>query len=359
MLKPKSEIFDRIDQSFHLIRNNLFRLIFPLFILNFLFFWVWYLLVINYITWIIWGLDRFDSDNLLGILYSAEWVLVITVALFLWLLYAILYIPFLLATIRLIHLAACDERLDIKENIIFWFKNILNSFSTYWYIFQYIYLIPALIFIVWGLGFNISYFLELNWNIWDILKTSSISLMSIAFLLFIIFAIYRGLKATFVLYSAVSNNQFTQNNFNKNLKITDNNLLRILWNFLLIWFILWTVSKIFLWILSLFLPEAIEVTGLDNILNQENIWNILNNWWIIPDVNNFDFSNLDISFSYISYIISEFFTQLLKTIFTVFWFVFTYIFMKRLELESNEKLDLSIINETEKSEIEVDNFKNI
>jgi hypothetical protein len=40
--------------------------------------------------------------------------------------------------------------------------------------------------------------------------------------------VYRGLKVTFAIYSAVSKEEFTQKNFDLNKQITDNNLLRIL-----------------------------------------------------------------------------------------------------------------------------------
>jgi hypothetical protein len=52
--------------------------------------------------------------------------------------------------------------------------------------------------------------------------------MSLSFGLFLVFSIYRGLKASFVVYSAVNNEEFTQEDFDKNIKTTDNQLLRIL-----------------------------------------------------------------------------------------------------------------------------------
>jgi hypothetical protein len=52
--------------------------------------------------------------------------------------------------------------------------------------------------------------------------------MSLSFVLFLVFSIYRGLKASFVLYSAVSNEKFTQEDFDKSIKTTDNQLWRIL-----------------------------------------------------------------------------------------------------------------------------------
>jgi hypothetical protein len=235
-MKIQGWVLDRIELSFIVMKNNFFNLILPLFIFNFIFFGVIYLFFINYVSWVIWNLSNINSESILHIVYSAEWILVIAILMFLFLLYAIMYIPVLLATIRIIHKWFINDDISLKECIQFWFVNILNSFRTYWYIFKYIYLLPAILFILWGIWFNTEYLFELNS---DELRYISIWLMILSFIIFIIFSIYRGLKTTFVIYSATSQESFTQENFNLNIKITNNNLLRILWNLLLVWFIIW------------------------------------------------------------------------------------------------------------------------
>lgn len=351
MLQPKEEIFDRIEQSFDFMKTNFIKLILPLFIYNFIFFWVIYLFVMNYISLIIWWLWDFSWDTLLQIIYSAEWILVIAIMMFLGLLNALLYIPLFIASIRSIHQAAMQETITMNENVIFWFKNILNSFSTYWYIFKYIYLIPAIFFIIWWIWFNLIYFLKLE-N--ELLKNISIGLMIIAFILFIIFSIYRWLQATFVLYSAISNESFTQNDFDLNIKITKNNLLRIFWNFILLWFILWFVSRISWFISNIFLPNSVD-TWLDKYLTLDNFIKIKNG------VNPLDIIKIDeieIIFSQINFLINSFVWEFLSALIIIFWFVFTYIFMKRLEIESKENMNLELVNETESKEKFIDNVDN-
>lgn len=339
---------DRIEQSFDFMKKNFIKLILPLFIYNFIFFWVIYLFVMNYISWFIWNLGDFNSEWLLQILYSAEWVLVIAIMMFLWLLNALLYIPIFIASIRSIHQAAMQGNITMNENIVFWFKNILNSFSTYWYIFKYIYLIPAIIFIIWWIWFNLIYFLKLE-N--ELLKNISIWFMIIAFILFIIFSIYRWLKAKFVLYSAISNESFTQKDFDLNIKITKNNLWRIFWNFFLLWMILWFVSRISWFISNIFLPSSVD-TGLDKYVTLDNFIKIQN--WVNPmDIIKVD--EIEVTFSQINFLINTFVWEFLSALIVVFWFVFTYIFMKRLELESKENLNLEIINKSENQEIASNN----
>lgn len=339
---------DRIEQSFDFMKKNFIKLILPLFIYNFIFFWVIYLFVMNYISWFIWNLGDFNSEWLLQILYSAEWVLVIAIMMFLWLLNALLYIPIFIASIRSIHQAAMQENITMNENIVFWFKNILNSFSTYWYIFKYIYLIPAIIFIIWWIWFNLIYFLKLE-N--ELLKNISIWFMIIAFILFIIFSIYRWLKAKFVLYSAISNESFTQNDFNLNIKITKNNLLRIFGNFILLWMILWFVSRISWFISNIFLPNSVD-TGLDKYMTLDNFLKIKNG---VNPTEIIKIDEIEITFSQINFLINTFVWEFLSALIVVFWFVFTYIFMKRLELESKENLNLEIINKSENQEIASNN----
>lgn len=343
-------VLDRIETTFILMKNNLLNTILPLFIFNYLFFGIIYLFFINYVSWIIWNLSDFNWWSIFQLIYSAEWVLVIAILMFLFLLYAILYIPILLATIRIIHKSFINEDIILTECVQFWFSNILNSFKTYWYIFKYIYLLPAILFIIWGILFNLWYFLEIE-N--DLLNKLSIWLMICAFILFIMFAIYRWLKANFVLYSATSQESFTQENFNLNIKITDSNLLRILWNLILVWFIIWFASWFIEWIFDIFLPEVVRIIWLEEIINSlsQNVWTVDLN----AIINN---SNFDIDFSNIAYLISTFFFQMISTIWSVFVLIFTYLFMRRLEIESKENMNLELVNETESKEKFIDNVDN-
>lgn len=345
-------VLDRVETTFFLMKNNFIKMILPLFVLNFIFFGFLYLIFINYIVQIISWFDTWNYNDLFQVLYSPQWVLIVSILMFMWLLYAILYLPVLLTTIRIINKTFLKESVNLEENIYFWFKNILNSFTTYWLIFKYVYLIPAILFIIWGIWFNIWYLFEIEWNLWDVFNNISIGFMILWFILFIIFSIYRGLKVTFAIHSAVSQEEFTQNNFNLSKQITDLNLLRILWNFVLVWFIVWFASWFIEGIFEIFISNPVTVLWLEElILSLENSqWNIN----ISEVIKN---SNIDISFSNINYVISTFVTQFIWVMWAVFMLVFTFVFMKRLEIESKQNTSSEIINETETISNTMDRIK--
>lgn len=346
-------VLDRIEYSFSIFKRNFFKIIAPFFIFNFIFFWFIYLIFINYIVWIIWNINFELYDNFLSIVYSTQWVLFISIILFLFLLNVFLYIPIILATINITHKTYLNEKVSLEESILFGFGNIFNAFKTYWYMFKYIYLLPAILFIVWWILFNVIFIWDIQGDTWDILKQISIFLMIFSFLLFIVFSIYRWLRASFVLYSATSKEEFTQNNFNLNLRITKGKLWRILWNFLLIGFIVWFLTGFIEWIFNIFIPEPLAILwleefiqSLENISSQQELQNAISN------------SNFEVTFSNITYFISTFVTQLLATIWSVFIIVFTYIFMLRLEEENKNNSSSDIINETENIDNNMVNIKN-
>ena len=338
-------VLDRIELSFIVMKNNFLHLILPLFIFNYIFFWFLYLFFMNFIMWLLWNINTADFTSIISVLYSAQWVLIISILMFMFLLYTILYIPILLATIRIIHKSFLNEKINLKEDILFGFKNISNSFRTYWFIFKYVYLIPAILFIIWGVWFNIWYLFDFEWNIWTILNSISIFIMIFSMILFIVFSIYRWLRASFSLYSATSQESFTQDNFDLNLKITKNNLLRILWNLILIWFIVWFGTSFIEGIFNIFLSDAVSIVWLEQIITSinSNSWSIdlnsiLNNW------------DLSVSISNSSYLIWTFISQLIASIWSIFVFVFMYIFMKRLEIELQDSMNLELINEEKSKE---------
>lgn len=345
-------VLDRVETTFFLMKKNFVKMILPLFVFNFIFFGFLYLVFINYIVKIMSWFDAWNYNDIFQIIYSSQWVLVISILIFMWLLYALLYLPILLTTIRIINKTFLNESIDLEENVYFWFKNILNSFSTYWFIFKYVYLLPAIIFIIWGIWFNVWYILEFESNIWEVLNNISIGFMVFWFILFLIFSVYRGLKVTFAIYSAVSKEEFTQKNFDLNKQITDNNLLRILWNLILVWFIIWFAAWFIESIFEIFIPDSLTVLWLDELI----LW-LQNTQWNVNISEVFNNSNFDISFSNITYLISTFITQFIWVISSVFMLVFTYVFMKRLELENKQNSSSDIINESENITNTMDKIK--
>jgi hypothetical protein len=66
----------------------------------------------------------------------------------LFLVYLLLYIPVFLGLIKTIQQVYNNEAVKIQKNIYYGFSRLWLSMKTYWYIFAYVALIPALIFIV-------------------------------------------------------------------------------------------------------------------------------------------------------------------------------------------------------------------
>ncbi|MCP4523931.1 MAG: hypothetical protein GY828_06980 [Candidatus Gracilibacteria bacterium] len=361
MFTPKAAIFDRLDQTIELMKKNLFGLVLPLFLFNFIFFGIILLFFMSYVSNILGDLTSLLGDDFFQTLYSAGGVLIIAIGIFLGLLYSLLYIPILIGSIRSIHQTAQGEEITMTQNVLFGFKNIFTAFKTYWYIFKYVFLLPALIFIVGGLMFNSLYIFDIGGNMGELIKTVSIFVMSLSFFIFIVFLGYRGIRSNFVLYSAVVDQSFTQENFDTSVKTTEGKFWRIWGNFILTGFILFFVSGFIGNTLGVLLPDALNIDaselmseesignllsseGIGNLadpknMNLESILNILPNGVNKTDgLESIDLDSINISFSWVKFIISAFFEELLASIFSVFTFVFTYIFMKRLKLEKNENI---------------------
>jgi len=322
----KEEVLDRIEQSFKLFKNNFIELFLPIFlytlwtitilmsVLNY--FWV------KYMQTLFTDFDK-TTQNLDWMNYSAEIVIWITVFIILIILYLTLYIPFWLATIKWIKQAYNWKKVTPKENIIYGFKNIFNSFNTYWYVFSYVALIPALTWIIWG-------FLSIYWiQFWDKNFTQTgVSISIFALIFFIFFSIYRWTKSRFYMVSAIDKNEFTLENFNFSVKITKNKFWRIVWNFLLIWIIIslvsWLLNQI-IWLLWSSFDFNIEsLINLKENSSSEEIINLANETISsYSPVTNFILNTLE---------------NIISTISIVFILIFTYFLFKRLEIEDTPEV---------------------
>jgi len=346
--KAEQNVFDRIGQTFELFKDNFIGLFIPFFIYS-----SWMIAFMIFITDFILKLIKefinnpenwefFDKiielsqdstlvdnkdfinniiqntivenwpeilmNNLYSIIWYSVWFIITIISII------IIFIAFSLATIKWIKQAYNWEKVYAKNNIKYWFKNLLNSFKVYWYLFLYILLIPAVIFIVWWITLNYWLFNNtpnITW-IW-------IWIMSLSIFIYIFFAIYRWIKASFYMSSAIDKNEFTKENFNFSIKITKNNWWRILWNFLLIWLIIgfWVsmLNSILWWIMwsSFNIKELLW----EDIDIKSTISNIINSYSISHDIiSRIIFASLDIASR-------------------VIILIFTYILFKRLEIENN------------------------
>lgn len=341
-MKAQEKVLDRIEQSFEIFKKSFIYLVIPFFC-YYLFSFIFFGLIVIYLlfSWIFLSIfDTMDYTNFFLFFSNPKVVLLFTLAIFFWIIYLLLFIPFSIYWIKTIgDFFKWADKIDFKENFMYSLNRFIPIMKTYWYIFAYVALIPSLLFIFWGFIFNISYFMKLP----DIFKYTWGVIMVISSLLFIIFSIYKWMKSTFSIYSAIDSDEYTISNFNKSVKITDKKWWRIVWNIFLIWIIVWLLS----WIASNFFSIFFS--------NSSNIWNIFN------EFNDKDLLKSFLSnFSFFNYFVSWFFEILIKTIWNVFIFIFIYVFYKRLSdeynninesLDDKEKNDLIIVDWNSKIEL--------
>ncbi len=326
IFQPKEWVFDRIEQTVPIFLKNIFKLVLPYILYQVLFVTiVWSVFMFYVWVWILWILKS-NGWNFWDILYNPMIIYFMFFGFILFLFFALGNIPIVLATLKSIKQCLNKQEITPLENIKWWIKNIFQSFKTYWYIFAYIYLIPALIFIGWWLMFiGGMWENKIQWliNFWIIF-------MIISFLLFLFFAIYRGTKTSFSLISAVNKENFNKQNFKKSVEITQNNWWRIFGNLFLIWIVIGFWMSFINGILGLLLPGSFNFNALfqwsfDSINFEKIIW-------ILDTFNPF------------LHILNAIIKNILQVIWIVFIMMFTYVFMLRLEDERQNKTDDIIIN---------------
>jgi hypothetical protein len=236
MFQVKAGFLDRVEQSFLIFRDNALALSIPPLVFQCIF-----LAVIPLVFGILFN-QAFSLDKIIpqgeNIMFNTStsialvfWVSIVGILV---LAYLILMIVIQLGTLQSIKQAISGTKPTPKENILqYGLQNLWASFKTYWYIFAYVALIPALIFIFGGVLFILSqtYFSQ------DIVRDIAIAIMIISALVFIVFAVYRGIRSTFSLVHAVDKQSFTKENFQNSLTITKWKWWNITWNIVLVSFI--------------------------------------------------------------------------------------------------------------------------
>ena len=208
MTNPKKSVLDRIEQSFILLKQNFVELFLPIFLYKLISIVLFGSIAAYYFFRNVWKI----SDNSLDFFSSLNdpfIVLSIAIGIFLFLLYLLLYIPIFLWLIHSIKQAYNWDVVTGKQNILYWFSRFSDSMKTYWYIFSYVALLPAIIFIIGGLLFNAGFYF--SW--FESGKYIGGAIMVFSWVLFLVFALYRGIKSSFSLFSAVDRDTFTKNNF--------------------------------------------------------------------------------------------------------------------------------------------------
>lgn len=300
------KILDRIEKSFFLYKKGFINLSIPYLVYNVI--WIVilpYILIITFFplftSFFSWFFNQFNISYIFIFLFPV---------LFLIIFYILFFIIIFLMTIKTIKFyydnKQNNEHNSLKQEFNYSRKNIWTIMKTYRYIFAYVALIPSIIFILWGLFFNISFFFWLDSlfsTIWWILMWTWV-------VLFIVFAIYRWIRASFALYNAISYDDYTKGNFDDAINMTKGNWWRILLNSLVIWIIISLLSWIINNIIGLLVPGWF-------------------NAWFVESITNWNFSILQ-SFNY-------FLLSLLKSIVNSIWAVFMAIFMYLLYKDIQEE----------------------
>jgi len=313
-------VLDRIEQAFTLFIKNPLVYILPLAGLNIMAF----VIIPEIFMALFWDM----------ILAQSRASTAIIIILMIGSIYAVCYLTLIIPTTLLIIKNAADSYdwkiIDIKENISYSFSNLWKIFSVYWYVFRYVYLLPALVFIAWWFLMLISMITgnNFNQNIW-------FWIMWIAWIYALIQWIYRWVKSKFALYGAVYNNDFSQEQFSQSIHITDWKWWRIVWNF----FVAGFIASLVIWVVS----------GLIN-----SIWFLWADYGTIIEavINNSENSKQEVlekimwsmsGFS-IFWMLKSILSIFTNSLITVFIFIFTLIFYKHL---TDEFENLSVVTQVQ------------
>lgn len=320
MIIPEEKFFDRIEQSFWIMKGNFFLLITPMLIFNIAF------LVIIPAAFMLVFFSLYSLENIFHAVNSWEAVFqlypVIGIWIFIGIIFMVLYfcilIPVQVALITSIKQTYKWWNITLGKNLRFWISKLLDAFRTYWYVFCYTLLIPAVIFIIW--------WIVLNFWLYTDIKTYTLiwwSIMILSLLLCIYYSLYRWIKSSFALISAVDSWNYTKDNFKIAVNITEWKWWRIFWNLIWIWFFWWLVIGLIGWIWG-------SLEAIWN--NQQSLWFLIESSLYNGEVS-FDEISSSISPLNILGILNSLFQNILGTILGVFIYIFLYIYFKRLQDE--------------------------
>ena len=326
MIQPKANFVDRVEQSIVILKNNLLPIAIPITIVN-----VFFLVIVPSLMARALPLEElasWDITQKLPLLFTLGTSLLLAYIIA----YLFLLIPVQIAMLKSIKHSLAWEKVTLTQYLWYGFKTILQAFKTYWYIFLYVYIIPALLFIVWGLIFIISTMiwsdlqLAIMWLWWTIMGAS--------LLVTIVFALYRWTKAQFWLVSAIDEEEFTKENFQHSLSLSDKKWWRVFWNLFWIWFIVGCVVNL-VWFLigiaSIFSSDWTDIA--EEIWESEQELNIQ-----------------EVAAEFSQFRIGTFISDIFATgIWSILWtliVVFAYILFMRLRQES-EASSVSVKKEIE------------
>ena len=240
MLKIKESFFDRFDQTFKLIKNNFLNLFIIIFWYNFIWLIVFKVLFFHFFMW---KLMAWDVNNFLSVLSNPGVVFAIMLIILAYIAYIFFYIVIYISVLHTIKKIIIWEKIELLDILKYWKEKYMDSFKTYRFVFKYAYLIPCLFLILW-LGMIMFWLSGVEW-----LLDSWIVVTIFSFLFLIYFVIYRWIKSRFALFSAIEKDDFSENNFNESIRLSDNKWWRIFWNLFLLWVILSSIKSMISWVI--------------------------------------------------------------------------------------------------------------
>lgn len=307
-MQTQEKVLSRIEQSFKLLLKNK-EILIGYWIISIVLYIIWMLIFKYSINSLTFSTNFiFEQNNILifiGILLYILLSIIIQIAIFIW-------------SVHYIKEISNERPIQLIDSFKYWLDNILRSFITYYHVFIYVYLLPLWLLIIWLMLILLQQTWIINsWTIGWIL-----SLLSVMVLMYYI--IYRWTKSMFAIYWAVDKDIYNKDNFVNTVNITKNNWLRIFWNCLLLWLILWLSSSLINQIFSYMTPTF----DFESFRNNKNL---------SPELIKAMFDSIfTISIGWIM-------SSVIGSIIYIFSNTFYYLFYKRLEYEFSptDKTDTS------------------
>lgn len=308
-MNPKEKFLDRIEQSFMILIKQTNLLIWA----GIVYGWLYIFTIILYKVFI--SVLIFDNWFFT---HSTNYIAFI-IGIIIWLILIILHIGILLGFIKHISDIVKWYPTRLQNSLLYGMKRIILSCYTYYYIFLYAYLVPSLFLIV-GLSLILLDISSgrLNFGIWtNDMQYAGIwfILVGISLVLSIYFIIYRWTRSSLAIYNAIEKDDFSRASFEYSLNLTNNQWTRVFGNLVGMSILMGLALSIFNGLFS------IGSSSLD--MNFMNIIRMGSTTWMKNTMQGF--SSIEI-WSILS--------SILKSIGWLFSLTFTYLFFKRLEIES-------------------------
>ena len=310
-----NSVWQRLKQVSRIYKKNFIWLTLLILFYNIIAFavsvWIWN----QVITWLV-GNDNIEENVLAFIMWNTASLIIAMLVFVIGILsYIIFFIPVFVGTLKSMRDAISEKEIRVSENLRYGFSQFFNVLKVYWYIFQYVFLTPALVLIAGLLVILIALISDI-----DSLYIAWWLLLGVALITWIVYGVYRWLRSTFRLYAAIDQEDFTKQFFVDWLEETRWKLWRILWNFIVIGLIVWISTWILGWIINIITGVNIEEDSQNIISSFEN-----NEWMSWEDLREFQIDG--------AIILNGVIITFIEAVGMIFITLFTYILYLRIRDE--------------------------